>query len=398
MTTQRQHASNQVNARASTGPKSSGGEGNARKHGLTASQCFSDEEKQMIDARRAELEVVLKPEGRLQHDEVLAIAQASIRLERCLAEEQAWRLRRAERAEFYWHADQELETMNLVQRLPKKPDLIAAKLRQSLRGCMWMLNEWRSLAGLVEPASAGESLRPLDEVGRRRAGDLLGLSAEQRLGRTALDLPGGGGSDAELAAHQRGLIATQIAIFDRLTGPDRVALDESIRVDTMNGVNLTVDDKTRLIRRYETEARRVKERALARLQQLKDEAAALQKADARRERYVPTRSSDAVLHSIGMPRSPRAEAVSPLAPRPQPQPQAEPETLSDGCPEAPIEAVEAAPVIPVAAAAEPVTARQEPLAAEPTRNAPPAPPVAIPRCLSRATRKAMARAAHRSAH
>ncbi len=93
MTTQRQHASNQANAQASTGPKSSGGAGNARTHGLTASKCFSDEEKAMFAARRAALESELKPEGTLQHDEVLAIAMASIRLERCLLEEQAARLR-----------------------------------------------------------------------------------------------------------------------------------------------------------------------------------------------------------------------------------------------------------------------------------------------------------------
>ncbi len=283
MTTQRQRASNQANSRSSSGPKSSGGEGNARTHGLTESRCFSDEEKQMIADRRAALELELKPEGTRQHDEVLAIAMASIRLERCLAEEQAWRLRRAERAEFFWHADQQFEAMKLVQRLPKKPDLVASKLRQSLRGCMWMLNEWRDLAGHVRGTAAGGSPRPLDEVGRRRAGDLLGLSAERRLGRTPLDPLGGAGSEADVAAHQDALIAKQIAALEALADADRIALDESIRVDTMNGVHPMVDQQVRLIRRYETEARRVKERAFAKLQQLKDEAAALQKAAKRRE-------------------------------------------------------------------------------------------------------------------
>ena len=165
-----------TNAQSSTGPKSSGAEGNARTHGLCASKCFSDEEKQMIAARRAALERELFPEGTLQHDEVLAIAMASIRLERCLVEETTHRLRRAERAEFYWGPDQNVEAMKLVQRLPRKPELIAPKLRQSLRGCMWMLEEWRDLAGHVRGTPAGESPRPLDTLGRHRAGDLLGLS------------------------------------------------------------------------------------------------------------------------------------------------------------------------------------------------------------------------------
>ena len=168
--------------------------------------------------------------------------------------------------------------MKLVQRLPRKPDLIVAKLRQSLRGCMWMLEEWRNLAGHVRGTPAGGSPRPLDELGRRRAGDLLGLSAERRLGSYPARPPrwgrlGGRGGRASAA-----LIATQIAALEALTGEERVALDESIRVDTMNGTNLTIDDQIRLIRRYETEARRVKERAFAKLQELKDIAAALKKA------------------------------------------------------------------------------------------------------------------------
>ena len=74
----------------------------------------------MISRRRTEFESELQPEGRLELDEVHAMATASIRLERCVLEEQTWRLQRAERAELFWAADQQAEVMKLVKKLPRK--------------------------------------------------------------------------------------------------------------------------------------------------------------------------------------------------------------------------------------------------------------------------------------
>jgi hypothetical protein len=54
----------------------------------------------------------------------------------------------------------------------------------------------------------------------------------------------------------------------------------------MNGINLTVDDATRLIRRYESEARRVKERAYQNLMTLQETAKALKKAAEKAERQT----------------------------------------------------------------------------------------------------------------
>ncbi len=231
--------------------------------------------------------------------------------------------------------------MKLVQRLPRKPELIAPKLRQSLRGCIWMRDEWRDLAGHVRGTTAGESPRPLDALGRRRAGDLLGLSAERRLGLTPLDPPGGSASEAEVAAHQGALIATLIAALETLTSAEMVALDESIRVDTMNGIHLTIDDQIRLIRRYETEARRVKERAFVKFQELKDIAAAVKKQA--EERELQKR-----MHLRPIPRPVSQNTIDTPWARKAPSPVVERETQTqpEAQPEAPGGQVEAAQVSP----------------------------------------------------
>ena len=92
MASLRQIRANSENAKRNTGERSSGGAGNARTHGLTASKCISDQEQQLIDAKLAELERVLFPDGPLEMDEVKTIAAASIRIERCQLEEHDWRL------------------------------------------------------------------------------------------------------------------------------------------------------------------------------------------------------------------------------------------------------------------------------------------------------------------
>jgi hypothetical protein len=398
MTTLRQILANQANSRSSSGPRGGGSAGNATTHGLTASKCMSEEEHAMIEARLADLERELQPEGTLQNDEVLAIATASIRLERCVLEELTWRLRRAERAELYWGADQQVEAMELVQKLPRKPSLIAPKLRQSLRGCLWMLEEWRHLAGLVRGTPAEDSPRPLDATGRRRAFDLLGLSAERRLGSTPLDPFGGSDSEAAVAAHQEALIAREVAALEALVCEERVANDESIRIATSNGTNSTVDHQTRLIRRYETEARRVKDRAYEKLQRLKELAAALK--EAARQREFDER--EMALHMTELDRddligTARCWGVSEPEPQSETEPQPQPQRQTE--PEASVVSVEDAQAGTSAVRLEVIAAMERTLA----QTADPSDPVVLPvtasRPRSRRARKVLAaRAAHRSVH
>ena len=380
MATLRQIQAAAENARRNTGPRASGGAGNARTHGLTASKVISDQEKEMIAARLADLERELFPEGALQKDEVLAMASASVRLERCQLEEEDWRLYRAERAEFYWDADRWVETMKLVQGLPKKPHVILPKLRQSLRGCLWILGELRDLAGRVRGTAAGGSPQPLDEKGRQRAFDLLGLSEDRRLGSTPLDLPGGAGSDAAVAAHQDAVLSEQIAELETMVGDDQVALDESIRIATVNGAAPGIDNETRLIRRYETEARRVKEKAYTNFQRLKEEARVQKKETEERARQD---WMDTNLVCQPFVRAPVDTAST--------QEAAEPEA-----PAAAVEQVEATEATPTMVAAKGMSVVEEVLAEIAGMADPSTVPISTSQTLSRRAQKAMARAAHRT--
>jgi hypothetical protein len=367
MTTFRQIRANQQNATLSTGPRSPGSEGNARTHGLSASKCISEEEKRLIETRLLELERELQPEGRLQHDEVAAVAAASVRLEMCQLEEESWRLHRAERAEFHWDADRQAEVMALVDKLPAKPQVIASRLRQTLRGSRWLLEEWRDLAWRVRGTGmpAAPAPAPLDETGRRRAFDLLGLSEERRQACTPLDLPGGGtGSEAEVAAHQDALIAGKIAELEALTDPEQVALDESIRIATVHSCGPGVDTQTRLIRRYETEARRARDRALENLAQLQETAARRKKEEKEREReawmnihLVPRRLPQDIIDE-GRRQWEVKDQVE-HQPQPQPQPQQPATSPGESQEDAPAHPAEAAPVSSVSAQLEAMVAREQ---------------------------------------
>ena len=219
--------------------------------------------------------------------------------------------------------------MKLFESLHKKPKLVLAKLLQTLRGCRIVLDAFRDLAGRVRGTSATDALRPLDENGRRRAFDLLGLSEDRRVGSTPLDPPGGATSDAAVAAHQDALIAARIVELEAMVSDDRVAHDESVRVDTVNGAAGGIDDQTRLIRRYESEARRVKKEAHANLKRLQAEAKALKKEAEEREmseRLKPRRIVDmpgwaeAAAEAASAQADAPAQAAAPPKPAPAPVP------------------------------------------------------------------------------
>ena len=177
---------------------------------------------------------------------MLAIAMASVRLERCQLEEEDWRLESVRTAEFYWEAERQDEAMELVKKLPKDAERIQPKLLKNLRGLRWMLATWRDLACRVRGTTAGATPRPLDEASRQRAFDLLGLSAERRETSRDLDPPAGITADAAVAAHQHALITAKIAEIEALLTDDLMALDESRRTAIIDGVSPGVDHQTRL--------------------------------------------------------------------------------------------------------------------------------------------------------
>jgi hypothetical protein len=188
-------------------------------------------------------------------------------------DEENWRFHRAQRAEYYWEEDRQAEAEALMAKLDRNPSLYVRKLRQTLHGARRLRRAFAALAGLVAGGPAGEPARPLDSVGLERGFDLLGLEPEERQGVTPLDLPEGRtGDDAALAAHQAAVFAEQLAELDRLTSERHVALDQQDRLEAMLGNFPGIDETTRLIRRYRSEATRRRDCNLAELRRLQDEA------------------------------------------------------------------------------------------------------------------------------
>jgi hypothetical protein len=274
MATLRQREANRRNSLLSRGARSpnSASAANGRTHGLSASKWLRDDERERLAERTKELEIELLPEGSEQDALVAEIAAAMVRIESCDMDEENWRFHRAQRAEYYWEEDRRAEAETLMAKLHRDPSWFVHKLRQTLQGAQRLRRSFAALAALVAGGPAGEPARPLDAVSRERAFDLLGLEPEERVGVTPLDLPGGrSGDDAALAAHQAALFAEKLAELDELTSERYVELDQQMRLEAELGNFPGIDEQTRLIRRYRSEAVRRRDRGLAELKRLQDE-------------------------------------------------------------------------------------------------------------------------------
>jgi hypothetical protein len=292
----------------------------AKAPGWSASQSLRDDEQRLVEERLAQLKTELKPEGVLQNDCVRDVATAMVRIELCQLDEAHWRYHRAQRAEYYWEEDRHAEAEEVAGRLARKPALTRKKLRQTLHSVLWLREAWADLAARVAGA-VGEPPRPLNERGRQRGFDLLGLSAEQRIGVTPLDLAAGSGAGADpaaLARHQAALIAIELADLDRLSSEKHVALDQANRRDAMLGNFPGIDRMTRQIRRDEAQAVRLRDQALATLRQLQETAA-------RAREMACEEEADRHIYAE-MKRRAQTRGAEQTPSEPQAQPQARPES------------------------------------------------------------------------
>jgi hypothetical protein len=350
MATLRQREANRRNSLLSTGPRSpdAASAANGRTHGLSASKWLRDDERERLAERTAELEDELMPDNAAQRAVVAEIAAAVVRIESCDMDEENWRFHRAQRAEYYWDEDRQAEAEALMAKLDRNPSLYVRKLRQTLHGAQRLRRAFAALAALVAGGAAGEGepARPLDAVSRERGFDLLGLEPEERQGATPLDLPGGrSGDDAALAAHQAALFAEQLADLDRLTSERYIELDQKMRLEAELGNFPGIDDQTRLIRRYRSEAQRRRDLGLKELRRLQDEADELDD-DAWDSEFYRSRAAT-LLRSSPHPPASAPAPVKTEESRPVPQTQARPETATK-----PVQAEAATDANPVSAGAE----------------------------------------------
>jgi hypothetical protein len=287
MATNRQYEANRKNARFSTGPTSPEGRAaasrNSYSHGMTATKVRSPEDEAQIKQWLIDARADLRPEG--AHQEWLAeqVAAAAIRMGRCRKEEEEFRTERARRAATSWDHDHEIAAAELAQRLPRNPELIALKLRETPQGCDLLLSGWDVLEAALrgnpgKGKGEGECQepgppRPLDAANRERAWDLLGLRPEQRLGPTVLDLPEGTPiSDAALVAHQAALVAAEIAGLEHHKTEVAIPLYLSELEAALTGRYRRLPPEIRLSRRYEANAQRDYQRWMAELRRVQAEA------------------------------------------------------------------------------------------------------------------------------
>jgi len=214
-----------------------------------------------VKIRFAEWCESLRPQGALQRYVIEYGAWASWMLDVVREDAGKWRAHLAERAKLSWEVDQQAEAEKQAGRLPKRPALVFRTMKQSKYGCEWLVGRLENLAESVAADPDGGPGRPLDDEGRRRALDLLGVDLAEREGRTRLDLPrisinGNGdgnepGNGLDLAAHQAAVLAAEVSTLKKHLNEALIVLDEDLRAMVVEGRGNPEDKRMRQILRYE---------------------------------------------------------------------------------------------------------------------------------------------------
>ncbi len=170
---------NRLNSEKSTGPKTDAGKTRSRansvKHGLSGEGVVVTSEDAAAIARRAEVwRVEYQLDSPTKEWEFEQMVVNSVRVDQCQARERAMRDDDVCRALFLWEIDQEAAAAVLGDRLARKPDLVSKELHKSKYGCLWMLDQWTGLGGVLEAGKAWS-----DEQ-FQLALDLAGIPAHER--------------------------------------------------------------------------------------------------------------------------------------------------------------------------------------------------------------------------
>lgn len=175
----RQIEANRRNCRSSTGPTSDVGKLITRraalKHGLAgAGVVLPEEEAKIVADRMVNWRSNYQPATPREEWLFSEIVVNSVRVERCRAHESGERSDLVRRAEVWWESDRRLAVERVAARLSSKPVLVAAELRSSRYGCLWLIERWEKLA---EIGAAGGAW---NEAQTRLAYDMLGTPEELR--------------------------------------------------------------------------------------------------------------------------------------------------------------------------------------------------------------------------
>ena len=248
MATERQIAANRRNSARSTGPRSEAGKlvsrGNSTKHGMAgASAMVGPGPSDAFRERRAKWAAEYDPAGESGHWALDRAVAASLRIERCeRAVEELIGASRG-RAALAWDQDRAVEAAQVAGRLARDPVLASRQLETTAAGVGLLIDAW---CGLHQALEAPEGWSDSDAS---RALDLLGIHADFRAGRTAIDGPEG----ADPVEFRKALALDEVDRLEELEA--RLAqLDEMDRRRAMAGDSALLSRPAKLLLRYERDA------------------------------------------------------------------------------------------------------------------------------------------------
>ncbi|MFO0956521.1 MAG: hypothetical protein U0800_03530 [Isosphaeraceae bacterium] len=160
---------------------------------------------------------------------------------------------RSQRAQASWQLDREADAALLGFRLAKRPSVVAAELRKSLHGALWMLERW----GYLQESLDVVGLWREEEV--QRAYDLLGRDEVERehdpdrVSKGTLE-------------ERKALVAAQVRILKDLAEGPLKELDAEQRQRAIDGDMYLDDPILRRIDRYGQRAFRINRDCLAELE------------------------------------------------------------------------------------------------------------------------------------
>ncbi len=167
---------NRTNAEKSTGPTTDEGKERSRANAMTHGLSGNGTVLARVEAERiAERLELWRPDYRIDSAvEEWAFEQVvvnSVRMDACRAHEFSTREYEQMRAREVWEIDQEAEVALLGDRLARKPEVVLKQLLQSKYGCLWMIERWSELGGVLEAGKAwndGQVQQALDLLGAPR--------------------------------------------------------------------------------------------------------------------------------------------------------------------------------------------------------------------------------------
>jgi hypothetical protein len=219
---------------------------NATKHGMTAQlpEVEAAISPEFAD-RRSKWAAEQQPVGEGGEWALDRAVAASFRIERCERSVEDLIADVQQRARLAWEEDRAVEAATTFGRLARDPILASRQLQTTLAGVVLLIEAWLLLVAALE---SGDDW---SEADCSRALDLLGVDADRRSGRTAID---DDEESSNLIAFRLGLVMEEVDRLEVLRDEAMIPLDELERRHAIKGDVALLSKRARLLLRYEREA------------------------------------------------------------------------------------------------------------------------------------------------